>query len=1149
MLDGAARIAPLIESAAEQGMPAIAITDHGNVHGAYEFWEEARKKDIKAIIGTEAYLTPGTHRSSRTRERWGDGGEDDISGGGAYTHMTLLSETTEGMHNLFKLSSYSSLEGFYYKPRMDRELLQNFSKGLIATTGCPGGEVQTRLRLGQYKEAMVAAADFRDIFGKDNFFVELMDHGITVEKRTRDDLLKLSRELDIPLLATNDLHYVHQEDHEAQATMLCVQSGSTLDDENRFKFDGTEYYLKSAKQMREIFRELPEACDNTLLIAERVNVEFQQRDLMPKFPVPAGETEATWFEKEVWEGLRKRLGGAIPEEYRSRADYEIGIITSMGFPSYFLVVSDFIGWAKQQGIRVGPGRGSAAGSVVSWALRITELDPIAHGLYFERFLNPERIEMPDIDIDFDDRRRGEVITYVTERYGEDRVAQIATFGTIKAKQALKDAARVMGEPFSTGDRLTKAMPPDVQGKGMALTEIFDPNADRYKEASEMRALVEEDQTFRRVFDRALGIEGLKRQSGVHAAGVLMSSEPLIEVVPLMKREDDGAIITQFDQPPLVKLGLLKMDFLGLRNLTVLTDALSMIKENHGIDIALEDLPLDGDEKVFRLLANAETVGVFQLEGVAMRALLRLLKPTRFADIVAVNALFRPGPMGIGSHTNYALRKNGLQKVDPIHPELDEPLGEILEDTYGLIVYQEQVMEAARKVAGFSLGQADILRKAMGKKLPNVLAEYWVEFEAGATANGFSKNAATALWDALLPFAGYAFNKAHSACYAVISYWTAYLKVHYPAEYMAALLTSVGASKDKLAPYLSECRKMGIEILPPDVNESVHDFRAVNGKIRFGLGAVKNVGHHAISGIIQAREIQGAYTDFHDFLRKSPTPVLQKRTIECLIKGGAFDSFGHTRRSLLEIHSVAVDTALSLKRNEESGQGDLFGGVFDFVEEQSHIPASPEWIKRDLLRFEREMLGLYVSDHPLAGLENLLARNASQSIAELMEVAEDSAQVTVAGLVTSVNIRTARKSGNQYAQVVVEDFSGEISIMFMGKTYQEFAPALDSDTIVAIRGRVNVRDEEVTVNAYSMTLLENSASANEPVVIQIQETKATPDLVQAVGDILIRHPGDNEVRMKLIGSSGVRMYEIPYAVKITPDLYGEIKSLLGAESIS
>ncbi len=1152
MLDGAARVKPLIDAAVEQGMPAVAITDHGNVFGAFDFWKTATDAGIKPIIGTEAYLTPGTARQDRTRVRWGDGGEDDVSGAGSYTHMTLLSASTQGMHNLFRLSSRASIEGYYFKPRMDREILSQYSEGLIATTGCPSGEVQTRLRLGQYDEAKKAAAEFRDLFGKENFFCEIMDHGLGIERRIMSDLIRLAKELDLPLVATNDLHYTHAHDATSHAALLCVQSGSTLDDPNRFKFDADEFYLKSAAQMRQLFRDYPEACDNTLLIAERCDVQFNtSANYMPRFPVPAGETEETWFIKEVENGLHERYPAGIPAEVRKQADYEIGVISQMGFPGYFLVVADFINWSKRNGIRVGPGRGSGAGSMAAYAMKITDLDPLRHGLIFERFLNPDRVSMPDFDVDFDDRRRGEVIKYVTEKYGEERVAQIVTYGTIKAKQALKDSSRVLGFPFGMGEKLTKAMPPPVMGKDIPLTGIFDREHPRYKEAADIRGVVETDPEAKTVFDTALGLENLKRQWGVHAAGVIMSSDPLIDIIPIMKREQDGQIVTQFDYPACESLGLIKMDFLGLRNLTIINDALDNIEANRGIRPVLEELELD-DRPAYDLLSRGDTLGVFQLDGGPMRSLLRLMKPDNFEDISALIALYRPGPMGANSHTNYALRKNQQQAITPIHPELAEPLFEILSTSYGLIIYQEQVMAIAQKVAGFSLGQADILRRAMGKKKKSELDKQFEGFASGMQANGYSMDAVNKLWEILLPFSDYAFNKAHSAAYGVVSYWTAYLKAHYPAEYMAALLTSVGDSKDKMAIYLNECRRMGIKVLPPDVNESIGFFAAVGSDIRFGLGAVRNVGSNVVDGIRAARESKGRFESFHDFLSKVPIHVANKRTIESLIKAGAFDSLGATRRALVEIHEDAVESAVSLKRNEANGQVDLFAGMFEFDEVHERVPDRPEWAKRDKLAFEREMLGLYVSDHPLAGLELQLAKHASTGIADLIasESTQDGDTVTIAGLVTSVQHRTAKNSGNQYGLIQVEDFGGEMTVMFMGKAYQEFAPALVGDSIVVIRGRVSMRDDGMNLHAFSLFTPDLGQSLGSgPLVISLPDQRATTDTVKALNDVLIRHAGKNEVRLRLIKGQTARVFEVPYPVSVSADLYGELKGLLGPNCLS
>ncbi len=1151
MLDGAARIAPLVQEAVAQGMPAVAVTDHGNTFAAFEFYKAAQAAGVKPIIGIEAYVTPGTHRSDKSRVQWGSPEQrrDDVSGSGAYTHMTLLSETTEGMHNLFRLSSTSSLEGYYFKPRMDREILQKYSKGLIATTGCPSGEIQTRLRLGQYDAARAAAAEFQDIFGKENYFAEIMDHGLEIERRVTGDLLKIAKDLGIPLVGTNDLHYTHQHDSTSHAALLCVQSGSTLDDPNRFKFDGDGYYVKSAAEMRQVFRDHPEACDNTLLIAERCDVSFNTgANFMPRFPVPDGETEESWFIKEVENGLRDRYPGGIPDAVRTQANYEVEVISSMGFPGYFLVVADFINWAKDNGVRVGPGRGSGAGSMAAYAMKITDLDPLEHGLIFERFLNPDRVSMPDFDVDFDDRRRGEVIQYVTEKYGDERVAQIVTYGTIKAKQALKDAGRVLGFPFSMGEKLTKAMPPAVMGKDMPLDGMFNPEHPRYKEASEFRVVIESDPEAKTVFDTALGLENLKRQWGVHAAGVIMSSHPLIDIIPIMKREQDGQIVTQFDYPSCESLGLIKMDFLGLRNLTIISDALANIRMNRGEELVLEDLALD-DRPSYDLLTRGDSLGVFQLDGGPMRALMRLMKPDNFGDISALIALYRPGPMGANSHTNYALRKNGLQEITPIHPEFADSLKDILEESYGLIIYQEQVMAIAQRVAGFSLGQADILRRAMGKKKKSELDKQFEGFQAGMHANGYSDGAVNALWEILLPFSDYAFNKAHSAAYGVISYWTAYLKAHYPAEYMAALLTSVGDSKDKMALYLNECRRMGIKVLPPDVRESINFFAAVGEDIRFGLGAVRNVGSNVVEGIVQGRQEEN-FTSFHDFLKKVPLHVANKRTVESLIKAGAFDSMGDTRRALVEIHEDAVEASVGQKRNEAQGAiGFDFDSLYDEIEEVAppKVPVRPEWTKKDKLAFEREMLGLYVSDHPLAGLEVPLAKHASIAINSLLESEDlqDGDQVTVAGLVTSVQHRVAKASGNPYGMITVEDFGGEITIMFMGKTYLEFQSTLQQDTILAVRGRVSRRDDGMNLHAQSaFTPDVGSFDAAGPLSLLVPEQRATERVIEDLADVLRRHAGETEVMLKMHRGGRAKVFEVPMPVTVTADLFGDLKSLLG-----
>ena len=1162
MLDGAARLGDLFTHAKELGMKSMATSDHGFLFGAFDFWRQAKAHDIKPIIGVEAYLTPGTHRTDRSRVRWGDGSRDDVSGGGAYTHMTMWAETTEGMHNLFRASSIASLEGQLYKPRMDREVLQTYSKGLIATTGCPSGEVQTRLRLGQFDEAVQAASEFRDIFGKDNFYCEVMDHGLDIERNVQEDLHRLAKKLNLPFVATNDLHYTRQEDHTAHAALLCVQSGSTLTDPKRFKFDADNFYLRSAEEMYALFGDIPGACENTLEIAERCNVEFNTKaNYMPNFPVPEGENEESWFVKEVEKGLHYRFPQGVPDTVRKQAEYEVGVITSMGFPGYFLVVADFINWAKRNGIRVGPGRGSGAGSMVAYAMRITDLNPLDHDLIFERFLNPDRVSMPDFDVDFDDRRRGEVIDYVTEKYGEEKVAQIVTFGTIKAKQALKDASRVMDQPYSVGERLTKAMPPDVMGKNIALANVYNEEDKRYAEAADLRALIEDpvDKIYGQVFETAKGLEGLKRQWGVHAAGVIMSSKDLIDVIPVMRREADGQVITQFDYPTCEGLGLIKMDFLGLRNLTIISDAVENIKVNRGIDLDLESLSLD-DPESYRLLARGDTLGVFQLDGGPMRSLLKLMEPEEFEHISAVLALYRPGPMGANSHTNYALRKNGKQEIEPIHPELEEPLKDILDTTYGLIVYQEQVMAIAQKVANYTLGEADLLRRAMGKKKKAELDKQYATFHDGMISNGYSEGAIKALWDILLPFSDYAFNKAHTAAYGLVSYWTAYLKAHYPQEYMAALLTSVGDNKDKLALYLNECRAMGITVLAPDVNESTLTFAPVGEDIRFGMGAIRNVGANVVEGMIAAREEKGRYESFNDFLKKVPLQVCNKRTIESLIKAGAFDDLGHTRRSLSLIHEAAVDAAVAVKRKEAAGQFDLFGslGMDDALGDELTvtIPDVPEWDRREKLNFERDMLGLYVSDHPLRGLERALSDAASHSVHDIIgedSHVRDGETVTIAGMLTGVSRRIAKSSGNQYASVELEDPSGAtITVMFFSRAYETMGAALADDLICSIRGRVQRRDDgSVNMSAQELQILEISDDGRAaPITIVVPEYLVTEANLKELKETLRDHKGTADVRMLIRTRDKEQLVLLDASVRVEPNpsLFGEIKTIFGPSCI-
>ena len=919
MLDGAARLDEMVAKAVEDGMPAIGITDHGNMYGTLDFYKECRKQGIKPIIGTEAYMAH-EHRSERPtrRGRLDDSGGDTEGGKKLYYHLTLLAENQTGYKNLIQLSSLAFMEGYYYKPRMDFELLEKYSDGLIATTGCLGGHVLQAMLNGDEQGALEKAARLQDIFGRDNLFVELQDHGLQAQRDTNPKLIELAKKLKAPLLATNDSHYTHQEDHEAHGALLCVQTGSLLSDPKRFKFEGTEHYLKSAAEMRYLFREVPSACDNTLWIAERANLEIEfGKPLLPKFDVPEGfGTDAEYLRHLTYEGARKRWGDNLGPDAEERLAYELKTINDMGFASYFLITWDLIKHARDSRIRVGPGRGSAAGCAVAYCLWITDLDPIKYDLLFERFLNPSRISMPDIDMDFDSRYRDEMIRYAAERYGRDHVAQIITFGTIKARNAVRDAARVLGYPYGVGDRLAKAMPPMVMGRDTPLKYCFEQSpkyADGYKAAADLRAMYDTEDDLKKVIDVARGLEGLKRSDGIHAAAVVITKDPVTDYVPIQRKPESGQdpadapVVTQYEMHGVEDLGLLKMDFLGLRNLDVITDAEDMIRRLRDPDFVIEEISLE-DEETFALLSRGDTIGVFQLESPPMRQLLKAMAPNSFEDVSAVLALYRPGPMSVNMHYDYADRKNNRKPVEYFHPDAEE----VLHDTYGLMIYQESVMRVAQKFAGYSLAEADNLRKAMGKKVREVMAAAREGFETGVVQTGYEPALGKELFDIIEKFADYAFNKSHTFGYGLVTYQTAYLKAHYPVEYIASLLTSVKNNLDKAAIYLSDCRSMGIKVLPPDVNRSMSNFGALApdelppgvtlsvgspGAITFGLSAVRNVGEALVELLIADREEHGQYTSFHDFVERVPEPVLNKRTIESLIKGGAFDNLGHQRRGL------------------------------------------------------------------------------------------------------------------------------------------------------------------------------------------------------------------------------------------------------------
>ena len=1075
MLDGAARIDELFETAAEMGMPALATTDHGYVFGAYEFWSKAKKYGVKPIIGVEAYLTPGTHRTDKTRVKFGDGGRDDVSGSGAYTHMTLLARTTEGMHNLFRMSSLASMEGYYFKPRIDRELLATYGQGLIGTTGCAGGEIQTRLRQGQYREAVEAAAEFRDIFGAENFYCEVMDHGIDIERRTMKDLLRLSRDLGLPLLATNDLHYTKAEQAQAHAALLCVQSGSTLMDPNRFKFDADEFYLKSPEQMRHLWRELPEACDNTLLIAERCDVSVhraRRRLTCPASPAPRARTRPPGSSRRWSAGCTCATRPGSRTRCASRSTYETEVIVSKGYPGYFLVVADFIGWAKKNGIRVGPGRGSGAGSMCAYVMEITDLDPLKHGLIFERFLNPERASMPDFDIDFDERRRGEVIHYVTAKYGEERVAQIVTYGTIKAKQAVKDAARVMGFPFAMGEKLTKAMPPAIMGKDVPLSGIFDPKHKRYAEAATFRQVHDEDPQAQEVVKTALGLEGLKRQWGVHAAGVIMSSEPLLDLIPIMRREQDGQIITQFDYPSCETLGLVKMDFLGLRNLTILDDALINVRDQP----RRRDRPRRAEQDPgrpghlraarprrhpgrlpVRRRAHARAAAADearQLRGHlgGRRALpsrpdgRQLAHQLRAAqEQPAGDLLPAPGPRaGAGAAAGHDLRPDRLSGAG----HGDRPEARRLHARQGGPVAPRDGQEEARcpgrrvrRLRGRHGGQRLQPGRHQGPVgRPGPLLGLRVQ--QGAQRGIRPGLVLDRLPEGQLP------GRVHGS----------------GADQRARRQGQVGALPQRVPPDGHQGPAAGRQRELGQLHRGRH-----RHPVRAGRHPQRRP-QRGRGDRGRAARTRGGSSRFEDFLRKAPAVVCNKRTIESLVKAGSFDSLQHTRQGLVRVHEAYVDALVDEKKQEAIGQDSLFGG-FDDADGDGDgagtatsllaMPPIPtiEWDKATLLAFEREMLGLYVSDHPLFGIEHVLSQHADTSIAALTgdDSKPDGANVTIAGLITGLQIKRTKK-GDLWAIATVEDLDGAIECLFFPSAYMTVSTMLGHDVVCVVRGRLNRRDE-------------------------------------------------------------------------------------------
>ena len=1051
LLDGANRIGKLLDKAVELDMDSIAITDHGAMFGVIDFYKEAKKRGIKPILGCEVYISKGRYTDKDPKEK-------------SPYHLVLLAENNKGYSNLMKIVSEGYVNGFYYKPRVDHEVLKKYSEGLIATSACLGGEVQNKILNGDFEGAKKTALIYRNIFGENNFFLELQDHGIREQKLVNEELIKLSKETSIPLIATNDVHYLTREDAKVHDVLLCIQTGKTVDEEDRMKFPTDEFYLKSYEEMSELFKGVEEAIDNTVLIGERCNVNIDFGTLhLPKYEVPNGYTNVEYLEKLCIEGLNKRYD-KITDEIMDRFNFEFNTIVTMGYTDYFLIVWDFIKFSKDNGIMVGPGRGSAAGSIVSYALGIIDIDPLKYGLIFERFLNPERVTMPDIDVDFCYERREEVIEYVVKKYGEDRVAQIVTFGTMAARGAIRDVGRAINMPYGEVDFIAKQIPMEL---GMTIEKALEVNKN-------LNTMYHEKEEVEELIDLAMAVEGLPRHTSTHAAGVVISKDPIREYVPLSRNND--SITTQFTMTELEELGLLKMDFLGLRTLTVIRDAVNLIEENHGVKIDFSNFTYD-DENVYKMFSNAETLGVFQFESAGMRQFLKELKPTGFENIVAANSLFRPGPMN--QIPKYIESKNDPSKIKYLHSKL-EP---ILKVTYGCIVYQEQVMQIVRDIGGFSMGRADLVRRAMSKKKMDVMEEERKNFIygkigedgeieiAGAIRNGVDEVSANKIYDEMIDFAKYAFNKSHSAAYAMVAYRTAWLKYYYPVEFMAALISSVMGNTNSVSLYIQECKRLKIDILPPDINESYGKFTVSNGKIRFGLRAVKNVGEGLIKAIVKARE-DGPFRSFTEFCQRVEEvdfQAINKRAIESLIKCGATESLGANRAQALAVFEKIIDSVHEDKKRNIEGQCSLFESMSGEIEEDN-LPKLSEFPQKNLLTMEKEMLGIYISGHPLAPYESELKKISTVTTAELFQIEEDingelvntelqdGEKVILGGIINNKKNKIT-KNNNMMAFITLEDLYGAIEVIVFPKIYDRYLKYLDEDNIVVVEGRISLNEED------------------------------------------------------------------------------------------
>ncbi len=1112
LLDGACRIKDLVNRAVELEMPAIAITDHGVLYGIMDFYREAKKRDIKPIIGCEVYVAPRSRldRESRLDER--------------NAHLTLLCKNTTGYRNLTEMVSRAFIEGFYYRPRIDLELLERYSDGLIALSGCLAGEIPQLIVAGNSDEALAVAVKYQKIFGPGNFYLEVQDHGLEMEKKVCQVLFEISSQTGIPVVSSNDAHYIRREDAAVHDVLLCIQTGKVVSDQERLRFSGSEFYLKTETEMRDLFRDHPEAADNSVVIAGQCNLDFTFGEFhLPYFAIPDDYSPESYLEELTWQKFALRYPQPEPE-VTDRLGYELQMIKQMGFAEYFLIVQDLVNWAKNNNVPVGPGRGSAAGSLVSYVLGITTIDPLKYDLLFERFLNPERISMPDIDIDFCFEKRDRVIQYIVDRYGADKVAQIITFGTMAARAAIRDVGRALDIPYGNVDRIAKMVPTEL---GVTIKRALEISPD-------LAAAYQNDYDTRRIIDIALAIEGMPRHASIHAAGVVIGRESLSSLLPLQKTTDNH-IITQFAKETVEDIGLLKMDILGLRTLTVLDRALDIIKKTRGVAIDLYDIPLD-DKTVFHLLQDGDTIGVFQLESDGLRRILRDMQPNRFEDLIAVIALYRPGPLGSGMVEDFINRKQGRQQVDYQHPALES----ILEETYGVILYQEQVMRVASDLASFSMGEADVLRRAMGKKKASEIMAMRDKFVRGAADNNIDADLAGHLFDIMESFAGYGFNKSHSAAYAMITYQTAYLKTYYPVEYMCAFLSSVIDHQDRVVFYIKECKKMGISILPPDINESFENFTVSAGGIRFGLGAIKNVGINAVKAIVQARR-EGRFSSFFDFCQRVDLTQINKRMLENLIYAGCFDSLGQTRKQVYSIMDESLILAAQIKQASNGDQLSLFGDTVSMVEEPVAV-VKGEWDNQEKLSREKDVLGFYVSANPLDRYREIMDLVTTNEIAAI-DSNGDQEYLRLAGIPVNLSKKISRK-GDPYARFFLEDLSGRIEVLLFPGSYRQCINQIQPDVAILVEGFLDRRDDQPKISLRRVQeLKEHIKEMHVRLFSDSNDAQTRTNLL----NIIKGYPGNVEVCLHLPNKS-VRVLDEQYDVGVNRELKARLEDLLGKNNV-